>query len=88
VGVVARAYSCNPTYFLYAVLDGRQSSFAYALSGLYVRDVGFAIGICMVVVESSNVRRVFTLRAAPNNSFNPTAGVGLVINKQPGPAAG
>jgi hypothetical protein len=24
----------------------------------------------------------------PNNSFNPTAGVGLAINKQPGPAAG
>ena len=25
---------------------------------------------------------------APNNSFNPTAGVGLVKSKQPGPAAG
>jgi hypothetical protein len=25
---------------------------------------------------------------APNNSFNPTAGVGLVISKQLGPAAG
>jgi len=24
----------------------------------------------------------------PNNSFNPTAGVGLVINQQLGPAAG
>ena len=27
-------------------------------------------------------------RRVPNNSFNPTAGVGLVTNNQLGPAAG